>query len=199
MKHTVNAKTYLLTRCAVLGFALLATTQGAHAADPGRGKTLWSSCSSCHGATPATNVSKSWNASGTAANQGDGNSILRGINNEPTMGMFKGVLSTTDLNDLAAYINAVRYNKSQATDDQCVFGWAEVQLPAVFSKPAAQQGSAGTISYRLYATGNAVGYNSADGQVWVLAPSLGFANPMPLGVATSTGLMGSARSANCSQ
>ena len=199
MKHTVNAITQSVARCAILGFALLAATQGAHAADPGRGKTLWSSCSSCHGATPATNVSGSWKASGTAANQGDASSILKGINNEPTMSMFKGVLSATDQSDLAAYINAVRYNKSQATDDQCVFTWAEVQLPAVFGKPAAQQGSAGTISYRLYATGNAVGYNSADGQVWVLAPSLGFANPMPLGVATSTGLMGSARSANCSQ
>lgn len=195
MKHTVNA----ITRCAVIGFALLAATQGAQAADPGRGKTLWSSCSSCHGATPATNVSGSWKASGTAANQGDASSILKGINNEPTMSMFKGVLSTTDQSDLAAYINAARYNKSQATDDQCVFTWAEVQLPSVFAKPAAQQGSAGTISYRLYATGNAVGYNSADGQVWVLAPSLGFATPVALGAATSTGLMSSARTANCSQ
>ncbi len=195
MKNTVNT----ITRCAAIGLALLATAHSAQAADPGRGKTLWSSCSSCHGATPATNVSKSWNASGTAANQGDASSILRGINSEPTMSMFKGVLSTADQSDLAAYINAARYNKSVATNDQCVFTWAEVQLPAVFSKPAAQEGAAGTISYRLYATGNAVGYNSADGQVWVLAPNLGFASPMALGVSTSTGLLSSARTANCSQ
>lgn len=195
MKHTANA----ITRCAALGFALLAAAQGAQAADPGRGKTLWSSCSSCHGATPATNISKSWNASGTAADQGNASSILKGINSEPTMSMFKGVLSTTDQSDLAAYINAVRYGKSQATDDQCFFGWAEAQLPALFSKPAVQQGSAGTIAYRLYATNNAVGYNSADSQVWVLAPSLGFANPVPLGAATSVSLVSSARAANCSQ
>lgn len=194
MKNTVNTA----VRCVVMGLSLLALAQSAQAADPGRGKTLWGSCSSCHGATPASNVAKSWNASGTASDQGNGASISKGIANESMMAMFKG-MSTTDINDLAAYINAARYKKSESTNDQCVFTWAEAQLPAVFGKPAAQQGSAGTISYRLYATGNAVGYDSADGQVWVLAPSLGFASPVPLGTATSTGLMGSARTANCSQ
>jgi mono/diheme cytochrome c family protein len=80
------------------------------------GQALWSAispvaCASCHGAKPDTDMAKIWNASGTAADQGEPGSIRRGIQgNAGGMGFFSGV-SDPDLADIAAYVNAVRYGK----------------------------------------------------------------------------------------
>jgi mono/diheme cytochrome c family protein len=86
---------------------------------PKNGQSLWTqalgsnggACANCHGATPSQNISKIWNASGTAADQGSPGAIGTGIsNNSGGMSQFRSV-STTDLADIASYINAVRYNK----------------------------------------------------------------------------------------
>jgi len=184
----------------------LALAGAAQAADPGRGEVLWKTpnpagmnCTACHGLTAATNVQNSWNAAGTATNQGDGAIIRRGINSQPMMADYK-TWSDADLVDLAAYINASRYKKSLLTNERCIFAWAEAQLPTVFTAPAVQTGTLSTLNYRLYLVGadtNAVGFNTADSQVWVLAPSLGLTAPVSLGAATSASLIGTARTANC--
>ena len=195
-----------LGRSLVLAGMALAWVGAAQAADPGRGEALWKTpspagmnCTACHGLTAATNVQGTWNASGTAANQGDGAVIRKGINSQPMMADYK-TWSDADLADLAAYINASRYKKSLLTNESCVFAWAEGQLPTAFKAPAAQTGTLATINYRLYVAGadtNALGFNTADSQVWVLAPSLGFAAPASLGAATSASVIATARTANC--
>lgn len=195
-----------VVRSLALGGVALALAGVAQAADPGRGETLWKTpnpvgmnCTACHGLTAATNVQGSWNAAGNASNQGDGAVIRRGINNQPMMADYK-TWSDADLADLAAYINASRYKKSLLNNESCVFAWAEGQLPTVFKAPAAQTGTLATINYRLYVSGadtNALGYDTASSEVWVLAPGLGFAAPAPLGAATSASLIGMARTANC--
>jgi hypothetical protein len=56
-------------------------------------------------------MAKIWNASGTAADQGEPASIRRGIQgNSGGMGFFSG-MSDADLADIAAYVNAVRFGK----------------------------------------------------------------------------------------
>lgn len=197
----------VLGRSLVLAGMALAWVGAAQAADPGRGEALWKTpsptmglnCTNCHGATAATDMQKSWNASGTVANQGNPASIRKGINGEPMMADYK-TWSDADLADLAAYINASRYKKSLLTNESCVFAWAEGQLPTVFKAPAAQTGTLATINYRLYVAGadtNALGYDTASSEVWILAPGLGFAAPAPLGAATSASVIGMARTANC--
>lgn len=80
------------------------------------GQALWTTtspvaCASCHGSKPDTDMAKIWNASGTAADQGEPGSIRRGIQgNSGGMGFFSG-MSDPDLADIAAYVNAIRYGK----------------------------------------------------------------------------------------
>jgi mono/diheme cytochrome c family protein len=89
------------------------------AANPKNGQTLWNQalgsnggkCANCHGATPSANISKIWNASGTAADQGNPSAIADGINRSSTGMSEFSVVSGDKLTDIAAYINAVRYNK----------------------------------------------------------------------------------------
>ena len=86
------------------------------------------------------------------------------------------------------------------SNEECLFNWAEVQLPTVFRAPSIQRGTVSTINYRLYSvdgTTNALGHNTVDASVWVLAPSIGFPNPMPLDSATSAGLFSASRAASC--
>lgn len=181
------------------------------AADPSRGQMLWNKpglsgvnrCSDCHGVTPSNNVSRIWNASGTRADQGAPFVIQRAIGTQRDMFEFSD-LTDTDLADLAAYINAVRYGKAitppTLSNEECLFNWAEVQLPTVFKAPSIQRGTVSTINYRLYSvdgTTNALGHNTVDASVWVLAPSIGFPNPMPLDSATSAGLFSASRAASC--
>lgn len=84
-----------------------------------RGSVLWTqtqgtqfACMDCHGSTPRANFSQIWNASGTASSQGDPSAIVRGIqaNSGGAMGLYASV-SSADLADIAAYINATRYGK----------------------------------------------------------------------------------------
>ena len=86
-----------------------------------RGATLWTrslgsqgyACMDCHGSTPNANFSQIWNASGTRASQGDPATITRAIQSNQGGLMFQfDVVSATDLADLAAYVNAMRYGKS---------------------------------------------------------------------------------------
>lgn len=183
----------------------------ARAADPSRGQMLWNRpgssginmCSDCHGTTPAGNVSRIWNASGTAADQGLPSVIRQAIGSQREMAEFS-TLSSTDLDDLASYINAVRYNKAieapALSREDCLFAWAESILPAVFRAPAVQQGRVSTISYRLYNADSGttgVGLDGANGQVWVLAQVLGFADAAPLDAVTSASLLSQARGAGC--
>jgi hypothetical protein len=83
---------------------------------------------------------------------------------------------------------------------ECLFTWAEIQLPTVFKAPAVQSGTISTLGYRVYSvdgTTNALGHDTADSQIWVLAPSFGFAAPAPLGSATSASLLSTSRAAGC--
>lgn len=202
--------------CVVLSALLVALLVGslAHsttAADPARGQMLWNKpglsgvnmCSDCHGVTPSNNVSRVWNASGTRSDQGAPFVIRGAIGTQRDMFEFSD-LTDTDLVDLAAYINAVRYGKAITppvlSNEACLFNWAEAQLPTVFKAPSIQQGTASTLNYRLYSvdgTTNALGHNTVDSLVWVLAPSFGFPNPMPLDSATSAGLFSASRAASC--
>ena len=184
---------------------------GALAADPARGQVLWNKpglsgvnmCSDCHGVTPSTNVSKVWNASGSRSDQGFPSVIRNAISTQRDMFEFSD-LTDSDLADLASYINAIRYGKSitppSLTDAECLFNWAEIQLPTVFKAPAVQSGTISTLGYRVYSvdgTTNALGHDTADSQIWVLAPSFGFAAPAPLGSATSASLLSTSRAAGC--
>ncbi len=160
-------------------------------------------CSDCHGVTPNNNVSKIWNASGTRNNQGSPSTIRSATSTQRDMFEFAD-WSDSDMDDLAAYVNAVRYGKTIAppalTNEECLFAWAESQLPAAFQAPAFQRGSISTLNYRLYSVAgqtNALGYNTADAVVWVLAPSFGFPAAAALDGATSASLVGSARAAGC--
>jgi cytochrome c553 len=201
----------VVLRRMALGWVAFAMGQSALAADPARGQVLWNKpgestinmCSDCHGVTPNQNVKNVWNASGTIASQGIP-SVIRGrIAIQRDMFEFAS-WPDTDLADLAAYINAVRYGKPIAaptlSNEECLFNWAESQLPSVFNAPAVQVGAISSLNYRLYGAGavvNALGHNAADSQVWVLAPGLGFAAPTPLGVSSSAGLFAASRAAGC--
>ena len=140
---------------------------GALAADPARGQVLWNKpglsgvnmCSDCHGVTPSTNVSKVWNASGSRSDQGFPSVIRNAISTQRDMFEFSD-LTDSDLADLASYINAIRYGKSitppSLTDAECLFNWAEIQLPTVFKAPAVQSGTIAT-SASLLSTSRAAG------------------------------------------
>jgi mono/diheme cytochrome c family protein len=56
-------------------------------------------CATCHTATPALNVSKVLKGANSA------NTILNAINNNTGgMGLLKGAYTTSQLNDMAAYL-----------------------------------------------------------------------------------------------
>lgn len=129
--------------------------------------------------------------------------IRVGINTQRDMFEFSGS-TDTDLADLAAYINAIRYGKpiTQPTlsDEECLFNWAEIQLPTVFKALAIQQGTVSTLNYRVYSVDNitnAIGDDTADSRIWILAPLFGFAAPAPLDSGTSANLFSTSRAAGC--
>jgi cytochrome c553 len=114
--------TSVLRRFALIAVAFTAA-QFAFAANPTNGKTLWTatsistsgqSCSSCHNPTPVIDLNKSWSASGTKLDQGLPSAITRGIsNNTGGMGVFS-LATTTQIADIAAYINASRFDNCLA-------------------------------------------------------------------------------------
>jgi cytochrome c553 len=129
--HSKLAKAASVLRQFAFITAAFTATQFALAADPLNGQALYKStaistnkaqaCSQCHGATPNTNNQLIWNASGTAANQGVASAITKGISgNAGGMGVFS-IATATELADIAAYINAVRYGKAiVAPSTDCV-------------------------------------------------------------------------------
>ena len=95
------------------------------------------------------NIRKIWSASGTLSDQGFPGAISAGINTQRDMSEFSGS-TDTGLANLAAYINAIRYDKPIAQpmlgDEECLFNWAEIQLPTVFEAPAVQHGTVSTLN-----------------------------------------------------
>jgi mono/diheme cytochrome c family protein len=91
--------------------------------DPARGRTLWTAqvgsqqgaCAQCHGSVPSSNIQGIWNASGTANDRGNPAVISAAISrNTGGMGQFNA-LTAQQVADIAAYVNAVRYNKPIAS------------------------------------------------------------------------------------
>ncbi len=112
------------------------------AANPLRGKTLWTmslgtnggACASCHGGVPM-NISNLWKASGTAADQGDA-SVIRSAITSKLGGMEQfAAVNGTDLIDIAAYINAVRYSKAVVAPPIAGTGVPPVLVPPPVPTP----------------------------------------------------------------
>jgi hypothetical protein len=102
-----------------IALALMAVSPGAWAlGDALNGQKLYPTCVGCHNI--ATGQQKIGNAWGTKANQGVPAAITTGINNNPgDMGKYapgqRLALSATDLADIAAYVNAVKWDNCLAT------------------------------------------------------------------------------------
>jgi hypothetical protein len=121
MKIGLNRSATELSQIIRLGLCalLLAGSQSAWAlGDALNGQKIYPTCAGCHNI--ATNDLNIWSASGTQSDQGVPSAITTGIKNNPgPMGKYapggRQALSATDLADIAAYVNAVRYDNCLAT------------------------------------------------------------------------------------
>lgn len=83
-----------------------------------RGQTLYATalgragnaCRDCHGDPPGAGIAAILNAAGAQGSQGEAGIIRTKINSYVLMQQFAGV-SDSDLADIAAYVNAVRWGK----------------------------------------------------------------------------------------